>query len=120
MHIFGLIQRIKNRSCDIAHTLSNDPCYRRCRYRINKWFEGYKHTQPHAYKTERFDIRMLFEFYKTDYQNRTDSSPNSLVREELLVLEANMILQYANRLQHDPIYAIVPSILNDASSNDKA
>ena len=75
MHIFGLIQRIKNRSCDIAHTLSNDPCYRRCRYRINKWFEGYKHTQPHAYKTERFDIRMLFEFYKTDYRTSYSASP---------------------------------------------
>ena len=75
MHIFGLIQRIKNRSCDIAHTLSNDPCYRRCRYRINKWFEGDKHTQPHAYKTERLDIRMLFKFDKANYRTSYGTSP---------------------------------------------
>ena len=76
MHIFGLIQRIKNRSCYITNTLSDDPCYRCCRYRINKWLEGYKHTQTHAYKTECFDIRMLFKFDKTDYSTSYSASPH--------------------------------------------
>ena len=76
MHVFSLIQRIKNGTCDVTYTLSDDPDNRSCRHRIDERLKGHEHTQAHTYKTESLNIRMLFEPDKADDCARYGTGPH--------------------------------------------
>ena len=76
VHVPFLMESVEGGTCDIAHTLGDDPNDGGGGYGVNQRLKGYQHTQAHADKTERLDVGMLLEFDETDDSSCDGTSPD--------------------------------------------